>query len=227
MSRVMVVEDEPRMRALLEEVLAADGHETVAASEGVAALAIATQTEVDAAVIDVMLPGMDGFELCRHLRRHEVGMGVLLLTARAGLQDRVAGLDSGADDYLTKPFEVEELRARVRALLRRQQRSPSELQVGDLQLDAGALRARCAGRTLALSVKEFSLLRALAQRAGTTVPRTELLADVWGSAEQYGSAVVDQYVSHLRKKLASGGSAVTVATVRGVGYRLDAGGQAR
>jgi DNA-binding response OmpR family regulator len=223
----MVVEDEPQMRALLEEILTAEGHDTIAVSEGVAALAVATQSEVDAAVIDVMLPGMDGFELCRHLRRHEVGMGVLLLTARAGLQDRVTGLDSGADDYLTKPFEVEELRARVRALLRRQQRSPSVLQVGDLELDAAALRARRADRTLALSVKEFSLLRALAQRVGTTVSRTELLEEVWGSAEHYAAPVVDQYVSHLRKKLAAGGSIVTVSTVRGIGYRLDADSQSR
>ena len=221
MSRVMIVEDEPRMRALLVEVLTAEGHETVAVGEGMEALAVATRGEVDAAVIDVMLPGMDGFELCRHLRRHEVDMGVLLLTARAGLEDRVAGLDSGADDYLTKPFEAAELRARVRALLRRQQRSPSTLAVGDLQLDASALRARCDGRALALSVKEFSLLRTLAQRAGTTVSRVELLEEVWGSVEHYGASVVDQYVSHLRKKLASSGSSVLVATVRGVGYRLD------
>src|ERR1700712_832311 len=173
MSRVLIVEEEPRMRALLEELLASEGHETVAVGEGVAALAIASRTDVDAAVIDVMLPGMDGFELCRHLRRHEIDMGVLLLTARASLDDRVTGLDSGADDYLTKPFEVEELRARVRALLRRHQRAPSTLAVGDLRLDIAALRARCDGRVLALSVKEFSLLRSLAKRVGTTVPRAE------------------------------------------------------
>jgi two-component system OmpR family response regulator len=227
MSRVMIVEDEPQMRALLEEVLAAEGHETVAVGEGMAALAVAARSEVDAAVIDVMLPGMDGFELCRHLRRHGIETGVLLLTARAGLADRVAGLDSGADDYLTKPFEVDELRARLRALLRRQQRVPPTLAVGDLHLDASSLRARCAGRTLALSAKEFSLLRALAQRAGTTAPREDLLVEVWGSTERCGAPVVDQYVSHLRKKLAACGSSVTVSTVRGVGYRLDADGGRR
>ncbi len=225
MSRVLVVEDEPQMRALLEAVLAAEGHETVSVAEGAAALAIALRSPVDVAVIDVMLPGMDGFELCRHLRRHEFDMGVLLLTARAGLADRVAGLDSGADDYLTKPFEVEELRARVRALLRRQRRS-AVLAVGDVRLDPSSLRARCKGRALALSVKEFSLLRALAQTAGTTMSRTDLLIEVWGSAEHYAAPVVDQYVSYIRKKLSAHGSSVRVTTVRGIGYRLDVAEQA-
>ena len=221
MSRVLIVEDEPRMRGLLEEVLAADGYETVSAAEGVAALSIATQSQVDAAIVDVMLPGMDGFELCRHLRRHEVHMGVLLLTARGGLDDRVAGLDSGADDYLTKPFEEAELRARVRALLRRQQRMPGTVSVGDLELDPVAMRARSGGRMLALTVKEFSLLRVLASNPGAVVARGDLLAEVWGSPDLFAPAVVDQYVSHLRKKLDASGTTAVIGTVRGVGYRLD------
>jgi DNA-binding response OmpR family regulator len=209
------------MRSLLEQVLAGEGYETAATGEGVAALAIATQSHVDAAVVDVMLPGMDGFELCRHLRKHEVNVGVLMVTARGSLDDRVAGLDSGADDYLVKPFEAAELRARLRALLRRQQRMPGLLSVGNLQLDPVALRARCGGRPLALSVKEFSLLRVLAGSAGAAVPRLELLAEVWGPPDLFAPSAVDQYVSYLRKKLSAAEASVLISTVRGVGYRLD------
>ena len=221
MSRVLVVEDEPRMRWLLEQLLAGEGHEPVIAADGIAALALATQSHVDAAVIDVGLPGMDGFELCRHLRKHEVNVGILLLTARDGLDDRVAGLDAGADDYLTKPFEAAELAARVRALLRRQQRMPGLVSVGNLQLDPVAVRARCDGRPIALSVKEFSLLRVLATRAGSDVTRAVLLEEVWGPPELFETSLVDQYVSYVRKKLTACGASVEITTVRGVGYRLD------
>ena len=224
MTRVMIVEDDPRMRDLLDEVLQTDGYETVVAADGVEALAVATQSHLDAAVVDVMLPGMDGFELCRHLRRHEVNISVLLLTARSGLDDRVTGLDSGADDYLTKPFEEAELRARLRALLRRQQRMPSILSVGDLQLEPLAVRARCGGHPLALSVKEFSLLRVLASTPGAVVTRDTLLAEVWGSADLFDPSVVDQYVSYVRKKLGACGTSAVISTVRGIGYRLDSGG---
>jgi len=221
MSRVLVVEDEPRMRWLLEQLLAGEGHEPVVAADGVAALALATQSHVDAAVIDVGLPGMDGFELCRHLRKHEINVGILLLTARDGLDDRVAGLDAGADDYLAKPFEAAELAARVRALLRRQQRMPGLVSVGNLQLDPVAVRARCDGKPIALSVKEFSLLRVLATRAGSDVTRAVLLEEVWGPPALFEASLVDQYVSYVRKKLAACGASVEITTVRGVGYRLD------
>jgi two-component system OmpR family response regulator len=220
-ARVLVVEDDPRMRGLLEQLLAEEGHEPVTAADGVQALAVATQSRVDAAVIDVGLPGMDGTELCRHLRKHGVNIGVLLLTARDGVDDRVAGLDAGADDYLAKPFAAVELAARVRALLRRQQRMPGLVSVGNLQLDPVAVRARCEGRPLALSVKEFSLLRVLATRAGTDVPRTVLLEEVWGPPELFEASLVDQYVSYVRKKLSAGAASVEITTVRGVGYRLD------
>jgi two-component system OmpR family response regulator len=220
-ARVLVVEDEPQMRLLLEQLLVEEGHEPVSAADGVSALALATQSHVDAAVVDVGLPGMDGLELCRHLRRHEVNIGVLLLTARGGVDDRVLGLDAGADDYLTKPFAAVELTARLRALLRRQRRMPGLISVGNLQLDPVALRARTGGRALALSVKEFSLLRVLTTRAGTVVPRSELLAEVWGPPTLFDAAVVDQYVSYLRKKLGNATTAVAITTVRGVGYRLD------
>jgi DNA-binding response OmpR family regulator len=221
MARVLVVEDEPRMRWLLEQLLADEGHEPVAAADGVQGLAIATQSHIDAAIIDVGLPGMDGFELCRHLRKHEVNVGVLLLTARDGVDDRVAGLDAGADDYLTKPFAPAELVARLRALLRRQQRMPGIVSVGNLQLDPVAVRARCDGRVLALSVKEFSLLRVLAGRAGDVVPREDLLTEVWGPPNLFEASLVDQYVSYVRKKLGACGASVAIGTVRGVGYRLD------
>ncbi|HEV7623189.1 MAG TPA: response regulator transcription factor [Amnibacterium sp.] len=223
MARVLIVEDEPRMRGLIEQVLAPDRYETVTAGDGITALALATQSQVDAAIVDVGLPGMDGFEFCRHLRKHEVKIGVLLLTARGGLTDRVTGLDSGADDYLAKPFEAVELRARLRALLRRQQRMPAVLTVGDLQIDPLAARARCRDRPLALSMKEFALLRTLAADAGSVVARSALLAEVWGPPELFDPSVVDQYVSYVRKKLAASGTTAVISTVRGVGYRLDGG----
>ena len=223
MARVLVVEDEPRMRGLLEQVVADEGHEPVTAADGVQALALATQSHLDAAVIDVGLPGMDGFELCRHLRKHEVNIGVLLLTARDGVDDRVAGLDAGADDYLTKPFAAVELAARLRALLRRQQRMPGLVSVGNIRLDPVAVRALCDGRPLALSVKEFSLLRVLATRVGSDVSRAELLSEVWGPPSLFDASVVDQYVSYVRKKLAACAASVSISTVRGVGYRLDEG----
>ena len=221
MSAVLVVEDDPQMRGLLTSALQDEGHRVVAVSDGLAGLIALRSGEFDAAAVDVALPGMSGVELCRHARREGLGAGIVLVTARDGLDDRIQGLDSGADDYLVKPFALDELAARVRALLRRSSGTGSRVETGDLLLDPAALRATVDGRTMPLSVKEFGLLRALAVRAGEAVSRRVLLAEVWGDPDRWDSAIIDQYVSYVRKKLAAAGSDVVITTVRGSGYRAD------
>jgi two-component system, OmpR family, response regulator len=220
MADVLVVEDEPRMRALLAESLADEGHRVEAVGDGLAGLLALRSRPFDAAAIDVALPGMSGIEVCRHARREGLGVAIVLVTARDALEDRIVGLDSGADDYLVKPFALEELAARIRALLRRSASAGGRLQVGDLVLDPPAVRATVAGRTVPLSVKEFGLLRAIAARGGDAVDRRTLLADVWGDPDRFDPAIIDQYVSYVRKKLAASGATVRIETVRGVGYRV-------
>lgn len=224
MADVLVVEDEPRMRGLLVQALADEGHRVEAASDGLAGLLLLRSRPFDAAAIDVALPGMSGVEVCRHVRREGLTVGIVLVTARDGLGDRILGLDSGADDYLVKPFALEELAARIRALLRRSAAAGGRLEVGDLVLDPPAVRATVAGRTVPLSVKEFGLLRSLATRAGDVVDRRTLLTEVWGDPDRFDGAIVDQYVSYVRKKLAAATARVRIETVRNVGYRLRADG---
>lgn len=220
---VLVVEDEPRMRALLAEALMREGHRVDAVADGVSALLALRTRPFDAAAVDVALPGMSGVELCRHVRREGLTVPIVLVTARDALADRVLGLDSGADDYLVKPFELEELAARFRALLRRSATSGGRLEAGDLVLDPITVRAAVDGRTVPLSLKEFGLLRALAVRGEQVVERRTLLSDVWGDPERFDGSIVDQYVSYVRKKLGVAGSRVRIETVRGVGYRLRVG----
>jgi two-component system OmpR family response regulator len=217
---VLVVEDEPRMRGLLVQALEDEGYRVEAVGDGLAGLLLLRSRPFDAAAIDVALPGMTGVELCRHVRREGLSVGIVLVTARDGLEDRILGLDSGADDYLVKPFALEELAARIRALLRRSAASGGRLEVGDLVLDPPAVRATVSGRTVPLSVKEFGVLRALAARSGDAVDRRTLLAEVWGDPDRFDGAIVDQYVSYVRKKLAAATARVRIETVRGVGYRL-------
>ncbi|KQQ27961.1 response regulator transcription factor [Frondihabitans sp. Leaf304] len=227
MARILVVDDDVEMRELVTSSLTDDGHDVTAVADGVAALIAALETPFDAAAIDVMLPEMSGFEICRRLRQSGQTFPVILVTARDAVDDRIFGLDSGADDYLTKPFSLAELSARIRAQLRRQSAAssapttPNVVAGGDLQLDTTAVRARVAGRVVAFSVKEFSLLRFLLQNAPEAVSRGQILTDVWGSAEHFDPTIVDQYVSYVRRKLTAAGSSVSIVTVRGVGYRLD------
>ncbi|AMM22397.1 two-component system response regulator [Frondihabitans sp. PAMC 28766] len=214
------------MRGLVAESLRGEGYDVTAVGDGVAALIAAAGDEFDAAAIDVMLPEMTGFEICRRLRESGRLFPVILVTARDAVDDRIFGLDSGADDYLTKPFSLAELNARIRAQLRRQaapagSAATAVLFGGDLELDPLALRARIAGRPVAFSVKEFSLLRYLLQSAPGPRSRSEILAEVWGPPEHFDPTIVDQYVSYVRKKLAAFGSSVTITTLRGIGYRLD------
>ncbi len=218
----MVVEDDPAMGALVQRGLVDQGYEVTLVDNGVDALVVFANEKLDVAVIDVMLPRMNGFEVCRHIRETGSMLPVLLITARDAMDDRIFGLDSGADDYVTKPFHFGELSARIRAQVRRQSGSPKPVVlIGDVRLDALAVRASVRGRPLALSIKEFSLLRYLSVRAGEVISRPEILDEVWGSAEHFDPTIVDQYISYLRKKLGTTKANVGITTVRGTGYRLD------
>ncbi|MCU1584391.1 MAG: transcriptional regulator [Microbacteriaceae bacterium] len=221
--KILIVEDDPQMGGLIDRGLIAEGYETVVVSNGVDALiAVATQ-DVALAAIDVMLPGMSGFEICRRIRDTGSSVPLLLLTARDAVEDRVYGLDSGADDYLTKPFAFVELSARIRALLRRDATGEKlAVTVGTVRIDSAALAVTVAGRPLPMSPKEFALLRLLASNPGTTVSRSRILEEVWGSSENIDPNIVDQYVSYLRRKLDPEAAAVRITTVRGAGYSLDA-----
>jgi len=220
-ARILVVEDDEKMGRLVSDGLRADGYDVTLVANGVDALIAVTQEPFAAAAIDVMLPEMTGFEICRHLRRQGSTLPVLLLTARDAVEDRVLGLDSGADDYLTKPFAFAEFSARIRALVRRDAATPRPLlRAGNLELDAGAVRATVADGVVPLSTKEFALLWVLASRVGETVTRSEILTDVWGTTQHIDPTIVDQYVRYLRRKLDRVRSGVAVVTERGVGYQL-------
>lgn len=222
MANILVVEDDPEMGALVERGLTGEGHTVTVVTDGVAALVQARTQSFDAAAIDVMLPEMTGFEVCRRLREMGSDFPVVLVTARDAVDDRVFGLDSGADDYLTKPFAIAELNARIRAHLRRRAAGGTTVvEAGAVRLDIVAVRASVRGRDLPLSVKEFSLLRFLMQGAPDTRTRTEVLEEVWGSAEHFDPTIVDQYVSYVRKKLQASDADVAIRTVRGVGYALE------
>lgn len=222
MAAILVVEDDPAMGALVERGLTIEGHTVTLVSDGAAALRHGGTGSFDAAAIDVMLPDMTGFEVCRRLREAGQDLPVILVTARDAVDDRVFGLDSGADDYLTKPFAIAELNARIRAQLRRRAAgSATIVQAGVVRLDVVAVRASVRGGDLPLSVKEFSLLRFLIQGSPLPRSRAEVLEEVWGSAEHFDPTIVDQYVSYVRKKLQASGADLVIRTVRGVGYALD------
>jgi two-component system OmpR family response regulator len=221
--RVLVVEDEKKLGELLGRGLREEGYAADVADRGEEALWMARAVPYDAIVLDVMLPGADGFEVCRRLRREGVWTPVLMLTARDGVEDRVGGLDAGADDYLTKPFSFEELLARLRALTRRAPvERPPVLEVGDLRLDPAAHRAWRGDRELDLSAKEFALLELFMRRPGITLSRTQLLDGAWDFAFESRSNVIDVYVRYLRQKIDRPFGRDSIETVRGVGYRLRA-----
>jgi two-component system OmpR family response regulator len=221
--RVLVVEDEKKLGELLGRGLREEGYAADVADRGEEALWMARAVPYDAIVLDVMLPGADGFEICRRLRSDEVWTPVLMLTARDAVDDRVVGLDAGADDYLTKPFAFEELLARIRALTRRGQvERPAVLEVGDLRLDPAAHRVWRGSQELDLSAKEFSMLELFMRRPGLTLSRTQLLDGAWDIAFESRSNVVDVYVRYLREKIDRPFGQDSIETVRGVGYRLRA-----
>jgi two-component system OmpR family response regulator len=221
--RVLVVEDGPKMAALLHRGLRRDGATVDVAARGEDALWMASATAYDAIVLDVMLPGIDGFETCRRLRAAEVWAPVLILTARDAVEDRVTGLDQGADDYLTKPFALDELLARLRALARRGARErPVVLEVGELRLDPGTRRVWRAETEIELPPKQFALLEALMREPGRVLSRYELLERAWDQAYENRSNVVDVHVRVLRDRIDRPFRTRSIETVRGAGYRLRA-----
>jgi two-component system OmpR family response regulator len=219
--RVLVVEDELKMAKLIRRGLIADGLAVDIAIKGEDALWMAAATEYDAIVLDVQLPGIDGFDTCHRLRDDGVRTPVLMLTARGAIRDRVMGLDTGADDYLTKPFHFEELEARIRALVRRGPvgRAPV-LKAGDLRLEPATRRVWRGETEIDLSAKEFALLEEFLRHPGEVLSRFHLLEHAWDSAYENRSNVIDVYVGYLRDKIDRPFGVTSLETVRGAGYRL-------
>jgi len=223
--RVLIVEDELRMAGLIRRGLTKEGLAADVAGTGEDALWMTEAHEYDAIVLDVMLPGLSGFETCRRLRSNGVWAPVLMLTARDSVEDRVAGLDSGADDYLVKPFAFAELLARLRALARRGElERPSVLEVGDLRLDPATREVWRGPSEIVLSAKEFALLETFMRRPGEVLSRLHVLEHAWDFAYDNRSNVVDVYVRRLRRKIDEPFGRHSLETVRGVGYRLRAEG---
>jgi two-component system, OmpR family, response regulator len=223
--RLLIVEDEPKMAALVKRGMSDEGIAADVAERGEDAVWMAQATEYGAILLDVMLPGIDGFEVCRRLRAAGVWSPVLMLTARDAVEDRVAGLDGGADDYLVKPFAFEELLARLRALVRRGPiERPTVLEVGDLRLDPADHRVTRRDIPIALSPKEYAMLEVFMRRPGQVLARLTLLESVWDEGYENRSNVVDVYVRYLREKVDRPFGVASIETVRGTGYRLRADG---
>ena len=220
-TRVLVVDDDPKILSLLRRGLSFAGYVVDAAAAGEAALAAARDRPPDIVVLDVMLPGVDGLEVCRRLRVGDASLPILMLTAKDRVPDRVAGLDAGADDYLVKPFAFDELLARLRALLRRVRPLEGEqLHFADLSLDTLTRDVRRAGQALELTTKEYELLEFLLRHPRQVLSRDTIFERVWGSDFLGGSNVIDVHVMRLREKLEAGGWPRLIQTVRGAGYSL-------
>ena len=218
---MLAVEDEPKMAGLIRRGLAEEGYSPDVASSGHEALWMAVATDYDAIVLDVLLPGADGFDVCRELRQAGTWAPILMLTARDSVEDRIAGLDAGADDYLTKPFSFAELLARLRALVRRPPHErPAVLEVGDLRLDPATQQAWRGDTELQLSTKEFRMLEVFMRRPGEVLSRLYLLEHCWDYGYENRSNVIDVYVRYLREKVDRPFSQKSIETVRGAGYRL-------
>ena len=221
--RVLLVEDDPLIARFVAAGLREQAYAVDVAGDADDALYRASVNDYDAMILDVMIPGRDGFEVCRELRAAGSTVPILMLTARDALEDRVAGLDAGADDYLVKPFAVAELLARLRALLRRPRGfQPARVSVGDLELDMRAQRAFRAGRELPLTTKEYALLEYLVREQGRVVSRSEIAEHVWDEQFDPVSNLIDVHVNRLRRKLDEGGERRLIHTRRGAGYMLVA-----
>jgi DNA-binding response OmpR family regulator len=222
---ILVVEDEQRLAHLLRRVLVEERHAVDLAHDGPKGLDLALSGTYDVVILDVMLPGLDGIEICRQMRIEHITASVLMLTARGSVEDRVQGLNVGADDYLTKPFAMEELLARINALLRRRDRPFEEIPqliVGDLTLDLVRHEARRGSRVIELTAKEFALLEYLMRHSGRALTRTQITDAVWRYDMDALSNVVDIYIHYLRDKIDQGSARPLIKTVRGVGYKIEA-----
>lgn len=220
-ARILVVDDDERIAASVKRALVYEGYDVEAVHDGHAALTAARDRPPDAVVLDIMLPGIDGLEVCRRLRAAGDDFGVLLLTAKTSVPERVEGLDAGADDYLVKPFAHDELLARVRSLLRRRQSSDREvLRLGDMSMDVGAMEVTRQREVVELTALEFRLLEHLVRNQRIVLTRSQILEAVWGLDVDTTSNVVDVYVRYLRQKL---GDPQLIHTVRGVGYVAKVG----
>jgi two-component system, OmpR family, response regulator len=219
--RILVVEDDTRMAAAIRRGLRFEGLVVDVVTDGERALRAVRATDYDAIVLDVMMPGIDGFETCRRLRQDAVWAPVLMLTARDAVEDRVRGLDGGADDYLTKPFSLAELTARLRALVRRGPlERPTVLEAGDLRVDPATREVRRGDTEIELSAREFGLLETLMRRPGHVFTQMQLLESAWDLGYEQRSNVVEVYIGYLRQKIDRPFGASSIETVRGVGYRL-------
>jgi len=225
MERILIIEDETPMRTALVDLLTSEGYRTLAAADGESGLARALAENPDLILLDVMMPKLDGFAVCAELRRLAQEMPVLMLTAKGQIEDRVTGLDAGADDYLVKPFSTEELLARVRALLRRRERqakSPTKLKLGGAEIDLARQTARRGPKEIHLTAKEFAMLRLLAEAEGEPISREKFLDLVWGCTAFPTTRTVDNHMASLRAKLEENpGEPRWLKTVHGVGYRLE------
>jgi DNA-binding response OmpR family regulator len=222
---ILVVEDERRLAQLLRRVLGEERHNVDITHDGNEGLDLALSGTYDLIILDLMLPSIDGMEVCRDLRKERIDTPVLILTARGAVEDRVAGLNAGADDYLIKPFAVDELLARVNALLRRRGRgieAGQSLSVGDLTLDLVRHEAQRQGKTIELTPKEFALLEYLMRHPGQVLTRTQITDHVWRYDLESLSNVVDIYIHYVRDKIDRGFSPPLIKTVRGVGYKIQA-----
>jgi DNA-binding response OmpR family regulator len=220
--RVLIVEDDPGVARFLERGLAAHGHRALTADNGQDGVQMAADESVDFVLLDIMLPGMNGQEVLRRIRARRPGVPVLMLTARDEVQDKISALDGGADDYLTKPFDLDELLARMRALVRRaDQPQTSRIELGDLKIDLLSHRVWRGEKLVDLSSREFALLEYFVRHQGQVLSRQQILSAVWDYAFDPGSNVVEVYVSYLRNKLDRRGEPSLIATVRGAGYRFE------
>ena len=220
--RILLVEDERRVASFVSRALRENAYAVDLAETGEKAIDMATHATYDSILLDIRLPGLSGLQVCRELRDARVDTPILMLTARGLVEQRVEGLDSGADDYLTKPFAVAELLARIRALIRRRATGGRVLRYGDLELDRHQRRVTRAGRAIVLTAKEFGLLEFLLSRAPDVVPRTEIIERVWDIHFDPGTNLVEVYINRLRQKIAVEGGLKLIHTVHGIGYCLKA-----
>jgi two-component system, OmpR family, copper resistance phosphate regulon response regulator CusR len=221
--RLLFAEDDRQLLTAISRGLREAGYEVDQATDGAQALSLARENEYEVIILDVLMPKKDGLEVCRAIRESGSRVPILMLTALDAVDKRISGLDAGADDYLSKPFDFGELLARLRALTRRhREKAPTRLVIGDLEIDSERHTVRRGGREITLTAREFTLLQYLAQNVGRVVSRAELMEHVWDDTRNTYSNIIDVYAGRLRRKIDEGERDAMFATVRGVGFRLDA-----